>query len=196
MGLLRQIARACFNKQQRFRFRYALIRNLPGEYGFTLRARMLRKWFGAVGDNLKVHEGFRFRNIEKINLGNNVNIGVDSFIQAGGGVEIGDFSILGPGVKIWTQNHASSRTDIPIQEQGAEYKAVVIGRDVWVGANAFVMPGVQLGDGCVVAAGAVVGAKKYPPYRILAGNPARVIGTRQTEPAGDPKPADKESSKE
>jgi acetyltransferase-like isoleucine patch superfamily enzyme len=58
---------------------------------------------------------------------------------------------------------------------------VVIGRDVWIGANAFVMPGVQLGDGCVVAAGAVVGAKKYPPYKILAGNPARVIGTRQTE---------------
>lgn len=184
--LIREIIRALFNKQQRFRFRYHCIRNLPGEYGFILRRRVLRRWFGSVGEGLKVHEGFRFRNIELIKCGRNVNIGVDAFIQAGGGVEIGDYAILGPGAKIWTQNHASSRVDIPIQEQGAEYKPVKIGRDVWIGANAFIMPGVTLGDGCVVAAGAVVGAKNYPPYKILAGNPARVIGTREASGATPP----------
>ena len=164
---------------------------MPGEYGYILRRKVLRKWFGAVGQNVRVHEGFRFRNIELIKCGNNVNIGVDSFIQAGGGVEIGDYAILGPGVKIWTQNHASARTDIPIQQQGAEYKPVVIGRDVWIGANAFIMPGVELGEGCVVSAGAVVGAKHYPPYKILAGNPARVIGTRET---AEPKAATADST--
>jgi acetyltransferase-like isoleucine patch superfamily enzyme len=184
--LIREIIRALFNKQQRFRFRYHCVRNLPGEYGFILRRRILRRWFGSVGEGLKVHEGFRFRNIELIKCGSNVNIGVDAFIQAGGGVEIGDYAILGPGAKIWTQNHASSRVDIPIQEQGAEYKPVKIGCDVWIGADAFIMPGVTLGDGCVVAAGAVVGAKNYPPYKILAGNPARVIGTREASGATTP----------
>ncbi|MDX9857810.1 MAG: acyltransferase [candidate division Zixibacteria bacterium] len=190
--LIREIVRAIFNRQQRFRFRYHLVRNLPGEYGFILRRRVLAKWFGSLGKNLKVHEGFRFRNIELIRCGSHVNIGVDAFIQAGGGVEIGDYAILGPGVKVWTQNHASARTDIPIQQQGAEYKPVVIGRDVWIGANAFIMPGVTLGEGCVVAAGAVVGAKNYPPYKILAGNPARVIGTRENSesaPTAAPDPS-------
>lgn len=193
--LIKELIRALFNKQQRFRFRYHCVRNLPGEYGFILRRRVISKWMGAVGRDLKVHEGFRFRNIELIKCGDNVNIGVDAFIQAGGGVEIGDYAILGPGVKIWTQNHASSRTDIPIQQQGAEYKPVTIGRDVWIGANAFIMPGVILGEGCVVSAGAVVGAKNYPPYKILAGNPARVIGTRQPEQPAD-KAAENASSSE
>ena len=178
-SIIRAFFRALKTRQGRFRLRYWLVRNIPGEYGFLLRRRILSKAWAVAGPEVRVHEGFRFRNIEKIRLGRRVNIGVDTFIQAGGGVEIGDYSILGPGVRIWTQNHVSSRIDIPIQEQGADYKAVTIGRDVWIGANAFVMPGAELGDGVVVAACAVVGAKKYPPYKILAGNPARVIGTRE-----------------
>lgn len=193
-GLVRELYRAITSRAGRFRWRYSLVRNMPGEYGFILRKRILRKFWGSATDTIRVHEGFRFRNIEKITLGDRVNIGVDSFIQAGGGVEIGDYAILGPGVRIWTQNHVSSRIDIPIQEQGAEYKGVKIGRDVWIGANAFVMPGAELGDGVVVAACAVVGAKKYPPYKILAGNPARVIGTR--EPVEEPAPQEDPQSRE
>jgi len=188
-GLTREFIRAMKTRQGRFRLRYALVRNIPGEYGFILRRRVLRQFWAVEPEEVRVHEGFRFRNIERITLGKRVNVGVDSFIQAGGGVDIGDFTILGPGVRIWTQNHVSSDPTVPIQDQGAEYKPVKIGRDVWIGANAFVMPGAELGDGVVVAACAVVGAKKYPPYKILAGNPARVIGTR--EPAAEPKTEEK-----
>lgn len=191
--LCREFLRAMTQRLGRMRFIYSCVRNCPGEYGFILRRWALKGHFKKSGANLRIHEGFRFRNLDHVTLGDNVNLGVDCFIQAGGDVELGDYVILGPGVKIWTQNHASERTDIPIQQQGYEYKPVKLGRDVWVGANAFIMPGAELGDGCIVSAGAVVGAKKVPPYKIMAGNPARAIGTRETEPKENS--ADNDSSK-
>jgi len=168
----------------RMHLRYELARNLPGDYGFALRARILRPHLGSVGKHVRVHVGVRIRNHHTLMLGENVTLGVDNFIQAAGGVTIGDASLLGPGVKVWSTNHVFEDPDRPIREQGAEYKPVVIGGDCWLGSNAFIMPGTELGDGCIVSAGSVVGAKKYPPYSILMGNPARVIGNRR-KAAGD-----------
>ena len=107
-GLVRELYRAMTTRQGRFRWRYSLVRNIPGEYGFILRRRILKKFWGTASDTVRVHEGFRFRNIERITLGNSVNIGVDSFIQAGGGVEIGDYAILGPGVRITTNGNVTN----------------------------------------------------------------------------------------
>jgi acetyltransferase-like isoleucine patch superfamily enzyme len=163
----------------RLHLRYEFVRNLPGNYGFALRSSVLKPHFATVGDRVRVHVGARIRNVEKLALGEFVTLGVDNFIQAAGGVTIGDYSLLGPGVKVWSINHVFDDSEKLIREQGAEYKPVVIGRDVWIGSNAFIMPGTELGDGCIVAAGSVVGAKKYPPYSKLMGNPARVIGSRK-----------------
>ncbi len=160
---------------------YAMVRNMPGNYGFAARARVLHRHFATVGERVRIHEGARFRNVHKISLGEYVTFGVDNFIQAAGGLTIGDYSLLGPGVKVWTTNHVFADPDTIIREQGAEYRAVTIGRDVWVGSNAFIMPGTELGDGCIVSAGSVVGAKCYPAYSILMGNPARVIGNRKKQ---------------
>jgi maltose O-acetyltransferase len=168
----------------RLYFRYSLVRNCPGPYGFRLRVKALRENFGSCGEGVRIHEGARFRNVHKIRLGANVTVGVDNFIQAAGGVTIGDDTLLGPGVKIWSTNHVFADPDRPIRDQGAEYKEVVIGRDCWIGTDSFIMPGTVLGDGCVVSAMSVVGAKKYPPYSILMGNPARVIGNRKKSPDG------------
>ncbi len=163
----------------RMYLRYSLVRNCPGPYGFRLRAKALQKHFATCGDRVRIHEGARFRNVHKIALGEYVTVGVDNFIQAAGGVTIGDYTLLGPGVKIWSTNHVFADPDKRIRDQGAEYREVVIGSDVWIGSNSFIMPGTQLGDGCIVSASSVVGAKKYPPYSILMGNPARVIGNRK-----------------
>ena len=104
----------------------------------------------------------------------------------------GNLGILGPGVKIWSANHRFEDTSRSIAEQGYEYKKVTIGNHVWIGANAFIMPGAAIGDYVVISAGAVVGAKTYPPYKIVAGNPARVIGTRESNAESDQSPAEKE----
>ncbi len=125
--------------------------------------------------------GFKFWNIEKISIGSHVRFNDDDYIQAGGGVTIGDHTLIGPCVKIWSQNHTFHDPDLPIFQQGYDYLPVKIGKHCWIGANAFIMPGAELGDGCIVAASAVVGGKKVPPYSILAGNPAKVIGNRRTE---------------
>ncbi len=170
------------------RFDYLLffLRNLPGDFGFLIRQKYLSSYFESCGDNVKIHTGARFRNVHQISVGNNVEIGVDNFLQAGGRLSVGDGTLLGPGVKVWTVNHRFENPDQPIVEQGYDRIPVTIGANVWIGANAFIMPGVELGEGCIVSAGAVVGAKKYPAYSIIAGNPGRVIGNRKK----DAKPAD------
>ena len=118
-------------------------------------------------------------------IGDNVILGVDNFYQAGGGIEIGDETCFGPGVSVWSQNHKFDDPEVAVYKQGYDYKKVVIGKRVWIGANVFIMPGAELGDGSIVSAGAVVGAKKFPPYSILAGNPARFIGKREKKQETD-----------
>ncbi len=179
LDILKRFFWSLQSPEGRMHLRYLFVRNLPGPYGFLLRRRVLAPHFGSVGTEVSIHEGTRIRNIHKLHLGNQVTLGVDNFLQAAGGITIGDHSLLGPGVKVWSTNHVFAAPDTLIRGQGYEYKEVVIGRDVWIGANAFIMPGTRLGDGTVVAAGSVVGAKKYPPFAILAGNPARVIGSRR-----------------
>jgi acetyltransferase-like isoleucine patch superfamily enzyme len=87
---------------------------------------------------------------------------------------------MAPGVKIWSVNHNYQDKDKLIEEQGQTEHEVIIGNDVFIASNAFIIPGVHLPDGAVVSAGAIVGKKFYKPFSILAGNPARVIGYRDT----------------
>jgi maltose O-acetyltransferase len=165
-----------------------ILRDIPGSLGVALRCRAYKKQFAKVGSGLSVSQGVRFRNIQLITAGDNLSIGDCSFLQGAGRIAFGNNVLLGPGVKIWSTNHRSDDVSKPINQQGYEDKEVVIGSDVWIGANAFIMPGAQIGDGVIISAGSVVGAKQIPPYRILAGNPARVIGTRGAR-SGNPTPA-------
>ena len=158
---------------------YYFISQFPGLTGDFLRGRFVARRVKSVGSGLIVQSGTRFRSIENLSLGNNVVIGYDNFIQALGGVSIGNHSMTAPGVKIWSVNHNYRDKNKPVMKQGQTRSPVVIGCDVWIAANAFISPGVNLPDGCVVSSGAVVGVKDYKPYSILAGNPARVIGFRE-----------------
>ncbi len=171
----------------RFQIISGMLSRVPGSAGMELRKRYLPRFFAACGPGIRIHEGVRIRSVHKITAGNKVTIGMDNFLQAGGGIVLGDNVILGPSVKIWSVNHRFADVDRPIGDQGYDYEEVVIGEGVWVGANAFILPGVHLPEGCVVSAGSVVGKKKYPPFSILAGYPARVVGNRRPAPAGDKK---------
>lgn len=115
------------------------------------------------------HEGLRIR-IGKHNYFNR-----DVMIDACGYVEIGDYNAFGPYVYITDSNHTMIpgyfRRDTPMQTT-----AVRIGNGCWLGAHSVVLKGVELGDQCVVAAGAVV-TKSFPARSIVAGVPARLIKT-------------------
>ena len=166
------------------------LKNIPSEYGIEIRQRFYRKYFGGMGENVFIRQDVRIVNIDKLYVGDGVHIGVDNMLQAGGGIELGNHVVLGPGVRIWSMNHRFDDIEKPVMDQGYEYKKVVIGDHCWIGAGVFIMPGAVLGDGVIVSAGSVVGGKTIPPYKIVAGNPARVIGSR--EPSEVPVGNDKE----
>ncbi len=176
---LRLLLREMLTKQGRFRMRFHLIRNLPGQSGYVIRKKVISKQFGSVGKDIKIEVGIKINNIDKMIIGDGVILGVDNFYQAGGGIEIGDETCFGPRSSVWSQNHKFEDPEVAVYKQGYDFRKVVIRKRVWIGANVFIMPGAELGDGCIVSAGAVVGAKKFPPYSILAGNPARFIGKRE-----------------
>ena len=168
------------NREARLIYLMWMVRSIPGEFGFLLRRRLLSGHFGSCGQNVMIHPGVKFRNIHKLIVGNDVYIGEDAFIQAGGEVTLGNSVLIGPGVKIWTQNHEFGDTG-PVSTRDYNYAKVDIGDDVWIGANAFIMPGVSLQRGTIVSAGSVVGAKVYPAYCVIGGNPARVVKLRRGE---------------
>ena len=86
--------------------------------------------------------------------------------------------MMGTDVTIITRNHRFDRADIPMMEQGfEEERPVYIGNDVWIGDRVLILPGVHIGDGSIIAAGAVV-TKDVPPHSIVAGVPARKIKDR------------------
>ena len=77
------------------------------------------------------------------------------------------------------RNHAFDRTDIPMNQQGfTPEKPIVIEDDVWIGARVIILPGVHIGTGAVVGAGAVV-TKDVPDYAVVGGNPARILKMRK-----------------
>lgn len=155
-----------------------LIRNLPGGFGMAVRRSWYSRRFKKCGRSLNILEGTFILNPQNVECGDDVSIGVCNYIQAGGGVILESDVLLGPYVKIWTQNHNFKDYNSPIHSQGYTYNSVEIGKDVWVGANAFIMPGVRIGAKSIISANSVVGAKVYPQGSILAGYPARKIGER------------------
>ena len=105
-------------------------------------------------------------------IGNHSRVGIHSIVI--GPVSIGSHVQLAQGVVVTGLNHIFSNPSIPIDMQGVETKMVEISDDVWIGANATILPGVKIGQHCVVAAGAVV-CSDVPAHCVAAGVPAKVI---------------------
>ncbi len=105
-------------------------------------------------------------------IGDHTRIGLHNTII--GPVKIGSHVNLAQGITVTALNHNFDDTEKRIDEQGVSTKPVTIEDDVWVGANAVILPGVTIGNHCVVAAGAVV-TKDVPPHSLVAGVPAKVI---------------------
>lgn len=107
-----------------------------------------------------------------IHIGKNVFINSDCKFQDQGGIFIGDGVLIGHNVVLATLNHDIS----PEKRRGMYPKPIKIGRNVWIGSNSTVLPGVTIGDNSIIGAGSVV-TKDIPKNTVAAGNPARVIKT-------------------
>ncbi|QJD31429.1 acyltransferase [Methylococcus geothermalis] len=125
-----------------------------------------------MGKGTSFHWRARFFAPWNLEIGHNTIIGNDAFIDARNGVTIGNNVSLSMGVWIWTMEH-----DPQDPWYGAKGGPVVIEDYAWISCRVVILPGVTIGKGAVVAAGAVV-TKDVPPYKIVGGVPARVIGER------------------
>lgn len=105
-----------------------------------------------------------------ISLGERVYLNAGCTILDSASVDIGSGSMLGPGVHIYCADH---HRDVALRGQGIERaRPVRIGKDVWIGGGAIILPGVTIGDGAIVGAAAVV-TKSVAPGDVVVGNPAR-----------------------
>ena len=117
---------------------------------------------------------------DDISLGDGSGLGENASIPSG--VIIGEKIMMGIDVIMFTDHHRFDRLDIPMGVQGrTERKPIVIGNDVWIGSRVIIMPGVHIGNGCIIGAGSVV-TKSIPDYEIWAGNPAHFIRSRKDLP--------------
>jgi len=126
-----------------------------------------------LGDN-SVVESFACINnaVGDVIIGDHTRIGLHNTII--GPVTIGSHVNLAQGITVTALNHNFEDTNKRIDEQGVSTTPVTIGDDVWIGANAVILPGVHIGNHCVVAAGAVV-TKNVPAHSLVAGVPAKII---------------------
>lgn len=162
---------------------YGLIgKHMPISYSrFSFGAMHFRRMcakliFEECGKGVNIEKGATFASTIKI--GDYSNIGENAWLLSDG-ITIGNHVMMGPNCMIFTSDHETKNLDIPMCQQGfTDVKPVVIGDDVWIGARVIILKGVTIGNGSVIAAGAVV-TKDVEPYTIVGGVPAKFIKSRK-----------------
>jgi acetyltransferase-like isoleucine patch superfamily enzyme len=120
------------------------------------------------------------RNGERISIGAGSHIGERCSLWAGsshGRIVIGHHSLFGPEVFVTASNYEFGDRSRPVMDQPRVERDVTIGGSTWLGRGAVVLPGVTIGEGAIVAAGAVV-SRDVSPWTVVGGVPAREIGRR------------------
>lgn len=134
----------------------------------------------ALGANLVLKAGARLcacNEHARISIGDNTTVGYHTYLFASAGIEIGANCLLAPFVYIVDSDHGIARNEL-INRQANQTAAIRIEDDVWIGTGAKILKGVTIGQGAVIAAGALV-KESVAPYDIVGGIPARKISERQ-----------------
>lgn len=138
----------------------------------SIRYFCVKRCFDKCGKEVNVEKGARFGTGKGIVIGDHSGIGVNCSIH--GPLTIGDNVMMGPEVVVLTNSHRFDKVDIPMNMQGTDSDPVVIGNDVWIGTRAIILPGVTIGSGVIIGAGAVV-TKDIPDFAVVGGVPAKII---------------------
>lgn len=133
--------------------------------------------FDYHGKNINVEKRADFGRGTEIRIGDNSGLGVNCVVR--GPLVMGADIMMGANVRIMTGKHNTERTDIPMREQGfLPNRQVTICDDVWIGDCVIILPGLTIGKGSIIGAGAVV-TKDVPDYSVVAGVPAKVVKFRK-----------------
>jgi acetyltransferase-like isoleucine patch superfamily enzyme len=137
----------------------------------------------SIGRKCALERGISFKHDgawepgRSIKIGNNVFIGAGCEFNISESIEVGDNTLIAAGCRFVDHDHGV-RIGVPMRQQVGPKIKIVVGADVWLGCNVIVLKGVTIGDGAVVAAGAVV-TKSILPFEIWGGVPARKLGDRK-----------------
>lgn len=142
-----------------------------------LKAYFLRKQGARVGKRVTFYPGVWIMPGRGLEIGDDVDLALDVLITTGGGVKIGARTLVGYRSQILSANHIIPSKTEKIFNTGHDLKPVTIGVDVWIGANCIILPGINIGDGAVIAAGSVV-TKSVAAFTVVGGVPARIIKER------------------
>lgn len=162
---------------------YELVMNvlfaLPRYRVFIFFKKVLLIAMGAkIGKGVVIYPGVWIAPGRNLTIGDHVDLAKDVLITTSGGVEIGERTLIGYRTQIISSDH----TIPPIGElfpiSGDNHKKIIIGKDVWIGANCLITAGVTIQDGAVVAGGSVV-TKDVPENAIVGGVPAKIIKMRE-----------------
>lgn len=163
-------------------------KNLTRDYNRTdsediaEKDRILDELLGCRGVNLWITAPFFADYGSNIYFGNNCEINMNCTFLDDNKIVIGDNALVGPNVQMYTAFHpprAKDRSGVP-QSEGAlafcktQTAPIVIGKNVWIGGGAIILPGVTIGDNVVIGAGSVV-TKDVPSNTVAFGNPCRVV---------------------
>lgn len=141
-----------------------------------IRSAVAKQCLDNAGKKINIEHGANFGSGNGISMGDYSGLGLNCSVR--GPLEIGNHVMMGPDVIILTDNHGFARIDIPMTEQPTSTaKKVVIGNDVWIGTRVIILPGVNIGNGVIIGAGAIV-TKNIPDYAIVGGSPAKLIRFR------------------
>ena len=134
----------------------------------------LRNSLANCGEQVGFQMPICIEGADNVKIGHRVSIAAFVHIWGQGGVEIGDDTLIASHVAITSLTHD---TIAPLFSESLISKPVIIGRNVWIGSHATILPGIQIGDGAIIGAGAVV-TKDVPENTIVVGVPAKVIKNR------------------
>ncbi len=156
---------------------YSVFLDWPGKWLASLRWQYWKVQMAALGEGTYISHWVKITSAHNIRIGKNVHITNRNILNGAGGITLADNFTMGYEGIVMTSMRNYDDRDVPVRQQGSVLKPVSIGVDVWFGARVIVMPGVTIGDGAVVATGAVV-TKDVPPFAIVGGVPAKIIGER------------------
>lgn len=137
-----------------------------------LRQKLLQRFFAKIGDNCYIEPPLHANWGKHTYLGKNVYANFNLTLVDDTDIYIGDYVMIGPNVTLATAGHP---IDPVYREKVAQFNIPIhIGRNVWIGANTVVLPGVTIGDNSVIGAGSVV-TKDIPSNVVAVGSPCKVL---------------------
>ncbi|MDE2483316.1 MAG: acyltransferase [bacterium] len=154
-----------------------VVGGLPGVVGFALRTAVYRLFFARLGGFCWVQHGVTIVQSNRLRVGRHFGCNTGSYINAIGGIEMGDYVLIGSNVTISSGMHPIEGALPPVFARPVVPKPIRIEDDVWIGAGAVIMPGVTLRRGTVIGANSVV-TRDTEPYTVYVGAPARAVRTR------------------